>query len=138
MTDHLDRAAEVIAAALRSIWEADVSWNPEARDIARALEEAGLLVTPEHEHMERRFAEFLCEVTDGMLSKTGYDVRTMVQATDDCYERYRDRNDAEVAAGSLREAADEINDPTRTPGIESAAHAVVYLYDRADRIEGER
>ena len=49
MSDHLDRAAEVIAAALRSIWEADASWNPEARDIARALEEAVLLVTPERD-----------------------------------------------------------------------------------------
>lgn len=47
--DHIDRAAEVIAPALRTIWESDASWNPEARDIARALDAADMLVAPEHD-----------------------------------------------------------------------------------------
>lgn len=44
-------------------------------------------------------------------------------------------HDRQVAAKALREAAGEINNPNATPDIESVARAVVYLYDRADRIE---
>lgn len=50
MSEHIARARAVIAKALREIWEADdVTWNPEAGDIVRALDAAGLLVTPERE-----------------------------------------------------------------------------------------
>ena len=46
-------------------------------------------------------------------------------------------HDAAVAAKALREAAGEINNPNATPDLESVARAVVYLRDRADRIERE-
>lgn len=45
--------------------------------------------------------------------------------------------DAGVAAKALREAATQVNDPASTPEVESAAHAVIYLHDRADAIEQE-
>ena len=88
MSDHLDRAAEVIAAQMHGLTTPSM-----CRGIARALEEAGLLVTPER--------------------------------------------DAGVAAKALREAATQVNDPASTPEVESAAHAVIYLHDRADAIEQE-
>ena len=87
MSDAIDRAAEVINPS-GGHWLMD-----RARDIARALDRAGRLVTPEH--------------------------------------------DAKVAAEALREAAGELNDPAITPRIESAADAVIHLYERADWIEEE-
>ena len=44
MSDHLDRAAEVIAAQMHGLTTPSM-----CRGIARALEEAGMLVTPEHD-----------------------------------------------------------------------------------------
>lgn len=101
MSDHIARVAEVLdrhfterdedsGCARRCGYDGD----DRADHIARALDAAGLLVTPE-------------------------------------------QHDAAVAAKALREAAGEINNPNATPDLESVARAVVYLRDRADRIERE-
>lgn len=44
-------------------------------------------------------------------------------------------HDRQVAASALREAADEIDNPSATPEVESAADAASHLRDRADQIE---
>ena len=44
------------------------------RELADALES----VATERDDLEGRLAELLCELTDGRMSKTGYDVKTMV------------------------------------------------------------
>ena len=94
MSDHIERAAdEIIGIQVGTGYESVTIGIDEAMEAARALDAAGLLVTPEH--------------------------------------------DAAVAAKALREAAGEINNPSRTPDLESVARAVVYLRDRADRIERE-
>lgn len=94
MSDHIERAAdEIIGIQVGTGYESVTIGIDEAMEAARALDAAGLLVTPEH--------------------------------------------DAAVAAKALREAAGEINNPNATPDLESVARAVVYLRDRADRIERE-
>lgn len=41
----------------------------------------------ERDDLEDRLAAYLCDSTGGRLSKTGYDVRTMVQHTEEYYDR---------------------------------------------------
>lgn len=40
------------------------------------------------EDLESRLAGLLCDLTDGRMSKTNYDVRTMVQAVEAAFERH--------------------------------------------------
>ena len=43
-------------------------------------------VIVERDDLEDRLAAYLCDSTGGRLSKTGYDVRTMVQHTEEYYD----------------------------------------------------
>ena len=115
MTDHIDRAAEIIYVEVlglpdyspdavddhnrhsyRGDCECNASDRVDARHVAKALDAAGLLASPEH--------------------------------------------DAEVAAKALRAAADALDD-MQTPDNDEHRRALldpaVWLHDRADRIERE-
>ena len=46
----------------------------------------------EYVAMEGRFSELLCDLTDGLLSKTGYDVRAMVQQVEETFQKYADED----------------------------------------------
>lgn len=50
------------------------------------------------EEVEGRLADFLCSVTGGRLSKTGYSVATMVQETEADFDRYYGEELAEAQA----------------------------------------
>jgi hypothetical protein len=59
--------------------------------IAQAIIAAGWVGPEEHAEyvaMEGRFSELLCDLTDGLLSKTGYDVRAMVQQVEETFGKY--------------------------------------------------
>ena len=62
VTDHLDRAAEVIAAQMHGLTTPGM-----CRGIARALEEAGMLVTPEHDAEVRADERGRCSVIHATL-----------------------------------------------------------------------
>ena len=63
MSDHLDRAIEVIAAQMHGLTTPSM-----CRGIARALEEAGLLVTPERVAAQAE-VERLRSAADSLLEK---------------------------------------------------------------------
>ena len=65
------------------MWAADKL----AHEVAPALLARVRELEAERDDLESRLADFLCEVTGGLLSKTGYDARTMIQCTDEYYER---------------------------------------------------
>lgn len=64
------------------------------RDLADALEAA----TRERDDLATRLSEYLCDSTGGLLSKTGYDVRTMVAHTEEYYDRVHAEERKEVEA----------------------------------------
>ena len=63
-------------------------------------------VRAERDDLVTRLSEYLCDSTGGLLSKTGYDVRTMVAHTEEYYDRVHaeerkeveDERDAALAA----------------------------------------
>lgn len=70
-------------------------------------------------------------------TKAFYDADTEIGSAVVFHDKCLPKHDAAAAAKALREVADEINNPSRTPDLESVARAVVYLRDRADQIERE-
>lgn len=64
-------------------------WNgDDAADLIRARDaEVAEQVRAEFEDMEHRLSVLLCNLTGGLLSKTGYDVATMEQHIEDYFER---------------------------------------------------
>lgn len=62
-------------------------------------------IEAERDDMETRLSEYLCDSTGGKLSKTGYDVRTMVAHTEEYYDglHAEDRDRAERAEAAIRE-----------------------------------
>ena len=76
---------EALIAEARSLWSGSA---PEALSIvARTLADALESVAAERDDLETRLAELLCELTDGRMSKTGYDVPTMVREVEATFER---------------------------------------------------
>lgn len=72
-----------------------------ADDLARII--VGLVdalesATRELDDLEERLAGYLCDSTGGLLSKTGYDVRTMVAHTEDYYDKVHAEARKEVEA----------------------------------------
>ena len=57
----------------------------------------------ERDDLEERLAGYLCDSTGGLLSKTGYDVRTMVTHTEDYYDKVH--AEARKEAEAERDAA---------------------------------
>lgn len=66
-----------------------VNWGALAvADLIRARDaEVAEQVRAEFENMEHRLSVLLCNLTGGLLSKTGYDVATMEQHIEDYFER---------------------------------------------------
>lgn len=64
-----------------------------------ATEVAYADLVAERDDLEERLAGYLCDSTGGLLSKTGYDVRTMVTHTEEYYDK--------VHAEARKEAEDE-------------------------------
>lgn len=71
-----------------------LNWQGMVRDLADALEVA----TGERDDLATRLSEYLCDSTGGLLSKTGYDVRTMVAHTEEYYDRVHAEERKEVEA----------------------------------------
>ena len=67
-------------------WGRSVNGRPMGtvmRDLADALES----LAAERDDLEARLAELLCELTDGRMSKTGYDVKTMVDEVEATFDQ---------------------------------------------------
>lgn len=115
MSDHIDRAAEVIdPVAFSTDWAsapdpraaAEGGWLMDrARDIARALDAAGLLVTPEHDRAVA--ARALRDTADALPSLTEGEgregIRTWRQTVQDAYSIA-----VEESQSALRARADRI------------------------------
>jgi hypothetical protein len=84
------------------------------RDLADALEAA----TSERDDLATRLSEYLCDSTGGLLSKTGYDVRTMVAHTEEYYDRVHaeDRKEAEAERDAAVEAVERVRAIHRNDG----------------------
>lgn len=50
----------------------------------------------ERDDLAERLSSLLCDLTDGLLSKTNYDVRTMVQAVEATFEKHADKARADA------------------------------------------
>lgn len=87
---------------------ADAAFIAAARDAVPALLDRLAAVEAKNERLEAvegRLSELLWDLTGGLLSKTGYDVRTMVQAVEAEFEKYAQEDRQEVVAE--RDAARE-------------------------------
>lgn len=95
MSEELNAAEAKLAETIR---EAGADYESPGA-VAHAVVEAGWVSPEEHAEyvaMEGRFSELLCDLTDGLLSKTGYDVRAMVQQVEETFEKYAAEAWAEV------------------------------------------
>ena len=143
MTDHLDRAAEVIAAQMHGLTTPSM-----CRGIARALEEAGLLVTPERDAAVAAppLPGDGCSCTPHEQSAGGVYTEYLLEYEPACPEHsehlwdptqgawvLRSERDAAVA---LREAADDVY-ASSGEGQWPKPSVIAYLRDRADRIGRE-
>lgn len=104
------QSAEEFAAQMGSaLWNGD-----DAADLIRARDaEVAEQVRAEFEDMEHRLSVLLCNLTGGLLSKTGYDVATMEQHIEDYFEREvvepaRAEARAETLAGFIEERTDRM------------------------------
>ena len=148
MTDHLDRAAEVIAAQMHGLTTPSM-----CRGIARALEEAGLLVTPERDAAVAALPlpGDGCSCTPHEQSAGGVYTEYLLEYEPACPEHsehlwdptqgvwvLRSERDAAVAAKAPREAAEEVYGDDRAAGPYShPLSAASWLRERADWIERE-
>lgn len=101
MSERSEGYSDGYAAGLR--WgkrDGDRIAGEAARELHRNQAEVERLVG-----VERRLSELLCDLTGGRLSKTGYDVRTMVGEVEDVFERYAEEDRAELQAERDRLAA---------------------------------
>lgn len=100
--------AELIAAARRRPGEArlgrsirretdrDMALLLSLADALEAAEQRAVEAERERDDLESRLADYLCDSTGGLLSKTGYDVRTMVAHTEDYYAKLHAEERADV------------------------------------------
>lgn len=93
----------------------------------RAIIAAGWVSPEEHAEyvaMEGRFSELLCDLTDGLLSKTNYDVREMVSQVEETFQKYADEdiNDARIEAWDACVDAASLCECALGPHIEHPAN----------------
>lgn len=111
-TPSLEIACEASAALEAKTAEVDYwqsRWNREDGyriDADRRAEKA----EQERDDLEERLSGFLCEMTGGKLSKTGYDVRTMVMHAEEENQRWVDAavKEAEERAEKAEAAREEL------------------------------
>lgn len=87
--------------------------TPTPHDIARAVIAAGWVSPEEHAEyvaMEGRFSELLCDLTDGLLSKTNYDVRAMVQQVEATFQKYADEDIEDARAEAWDSAVKRVRE----------------------------
>lgn len=106
--DLIRRLADALEAATRErdaataeleaqLANAKAGWDSALR-IVNEGNEIIKQVGAERDDLATRLSEYLCDSTGGLLSKTGYDVRTMVAHTEEYYDRVHAEERKEVEA----------------------------------------
>lgn len=84
------------------------------------MPEPEMTTEQERDDLAERLGQLLWDLTDGRLSKTNYDVRTMIQAVEATFEKYAD----EAAADAWDEGfTSGFYDPLAAPSTHDASES---------------
>ena len=138
---HRDLNGTAFCGEHRFGWLRDVNACPRAERAAEVAVEAArpliaAEVATERDDLPQRLSALLCDLTNGLMSKTNYDVQTMVQEVEAAFSEAFQSERQTIAAQALAEAADDLG------GLVDNQHPAAlnpdqWLRDRAARIERE-